>query len=102
MKTALLLALLISFSGCCQPSESRHWGAVGGVSEQRAVELAKQKFSELYPGRLTEYKVSISGDLCKEAWYVLFTGTGKYAKPGGYTPIMVDKATGAIRVVGSD
>jgi hypothetical protein len=86
----------------CQLGKGGHGGGTGEISKTRALQLAKERFSELYPGRLKSYRISISSDLYDNAWYVLFTGTGEFAVPGGYTPMLVDKRTGHIRVVESD
>ena len=93
--------MIVAICGC-QSTGSNQIGREGRVSKSRALEIAKQTFSELYPDRLSSYKVSISTYLYKDAWYVLFTGTGEYAAPGGYTPILIDKRNGKIQVFPSD
>jgi hypothetical protein len=52
----------------------------------------------LYPTRINSYRISISGAVDKECWYVLFTGMGEYAVPGGYIAMLVNKKTGVVRV----
>ena len=93
--------LMVGLCGC-QVAKGGHAGGTGEISKKRALQLAKERFSELFPGRLKSYRVSMSSDLYEKAWYVLFTGTGEYAVPGGYTPMLVDKRTGQIKVLDSD
>ena len=101
MHTCYSILVAVALCGC-QSSSPNQASAAHKVSKSRALDLAKQKFCEQYPGRLRAYKVSISSDLYKDAWYVLFTGTGDYAVPGGYTPMLVDKTTGRIEILHSD
>ena len=97
----MLLIVALATSGC-QHASPRGSLSRPEISEERAVELAKAKFSELYPGRLIYYTISASDRLTPGSWYVLFTGTGPYALPGGYTPITVNKSTGEVTVLHSD
>ena|ERR1041384_1687544 len=94
----ILTAFLILFLTACRSPHSQTTEPQPLVSESQALELAKQKFSMLYPTRINSYRISISGALDKENWYILFTGMGEYAVPGGYTGILVNKKTGEVRV----
>ena len=98
MRALCLTSLLISFFGC-QSSRQVNPGKEPNVTRARALQIAKQEFSKLYPGPLREYQISISDDPDENAWYVLFTGTGDYAVPGGHTPILVDKVGGRVQVL---
>jgi hypothetical protein len=99
MKLNRILIVVLMLCGC-QSRGPNHVEAQN-VSKDQALQIAKQNFSEVYPGRLSSYEISVSGDYSKDDWYVLFTGTEEYARPGGYTPILVNKASGEVKVLGS-
>ncbi len=92
------MLLLLGSCGCAH--QSRQTGST--ISKTEALKLAKLEFAKLYPERVGEYDIRVVEDSDHGVWSVWFQGRGKYAMPGGYTLINVNKATGTTEVAPSD
>ena|ERR1017187_6908341 len=95
----LIATVLLFVSFGCAP-HSHQTGPT--ISKTDALNLAKVEFSKLYPERVGQYDIRITEDSDRDVWSVWFEGRGKYAVPGGYTLINVNRTTGKTEVAPSD
>jgi hypothetical protein len=84
-----LLCAVGAFSCATRPSS---------VSDVRALGLAQREFATKYPGTIEYYSIRLSDDRERHEWNVLFQGEGKYADPGGYILMRIDKNTGRLHI----
>ena len=84
---ASLLASVI-LTSCARQHET-----MGGVTESKAVELAKAEFART--GRKTaDYQATVESDSSGKKWIVWFDSKGKYPLPGGKHAVTIEKDTG--------
>jgi hypothetical protein len=69
----------------CVNTKQRHF------SEADAIAVAAREFATHYPDRLLHYTISIADDSEFDQWNVWFHPKGRFADPGGYALIRVNR-----------
>ena len=94
MRKELCFILVIFITSCSLSYTKLLSQEKNMVTEQQAVEIAKEKFLQLGYGSVEHYNIKVTDEFDKTKWSVIFQGIGEYARPGYHAIIDVDKETG--------